>query len=162
MPIFGNPEASERTSVFKDALTIGLSGDVSANTTQSARVTTGDAWLRSTAIEKVDFLKIDVEGAEMDGFNGFREAFLGQKIDLVQFEYGAINLITRVMLADFYRFFEEHGFVVGKLYPEGVGFKDYAIPDEDFSRPIYVACHSSRRDIIEAIRCPPLTFDTRS
>ena len=122
-----------------------------------AQVRTGDSYLRDTGIERVDFLKVDVEGAEHAVFAGFAEAFAANRIGMVQFEYGPSNLVTRHLLADFCAFFAERGFAVGKLYPEGVAFKPYAIEDEDFVGPNYVACHTSRPELIEALRCDPLT-----
>jgi FkbM family methyltransferase len=129
-------------------------GDVIETT---ARVTTGDLYLRAHAITHVDLLKIDVEGAEFSVIEGFADSFARGAIDLVQFEYGPINLATRKLLADFVAFFAERGFVVGKIYPEGVAFKPYELGDEDFVGPNYLACHARRGDIIAALQCPPLT-----
>jgi FkbM family methyltransferase len=123
----------------------------------TARVTTGDAYLRTHAIAHVDLLKIDVEGAEFSVLEGFAESFARGAIDMVQSEYGPINLTTRKLLADFVAFFIEKGFAVGKIYPEGVAFKPYELGDEDFVGPNYLACHERRGNIIAALRCPPLT-----
>jgi FkbM family methyltransferase len=122
------------------------------------QVTTGDAYLRRHGITHVDMLKIDVEGAEFSVLRGFAQAFVSGAIDLVQFEYGPLNLSTRDFLGDFYTFFDAHGYLVGKLYPEGVAFKPYMRDDEDFIGPNYVACRTARADIIAALRCSPLTF----
>ncbi len=121
-----------------------------------ARMITGDSYLRQAGITHVDLLKIDVEGAEFHVLHGFAQAFAAGTIDIVQFEYGKLNLSTREFLGDFWKFFTDRGFTVGKLYPEGVAFKDYDMSDEDFIGPNFIACRSARRDIIEALRCPPL------
>lgn len=125
-----------------------------------ARVTTGDAYLQRAGITHVDLLKIDVEGAEFPVLYGFSDAFAAGAIDLVQFEYGKLNLSTRQFLGDFWRFFTDRGFIVGKLYPEGVAFKDYDLDDEDFIGPNYIACRAARADIVAALRCPPLKVAT--
>jgi len=119
-----------------------------------ARITTGDAYLATNGIDHVDFLKIDVEGAEDAVFRGFEQALTRGAIDLIQFEYGPLNLSTRYFLADADRFLAGHGYVLGKLYPEGVAFKTFHAQDEDFIGPNYVACHTSRQDLIAALRCP--------
>ena len=123
-----------------------------------ARITTGDAYLHAAGLRHVDMLKIDVEGAEFSVLRGFAGAFDCRAIDLVQFEYGKLNLSTRQFLGDLWQFFTDRGYVVGKLYPEGIAFKKYDLNDEDFIGPNYIACLGSRTDIIEALRCPPLTL----
>ena len=122
-----------------------------------ARVITGDAYLRERGIKHVDVLKIDVEGAEFAVLHGFADAFALGAIDLVQFEYGALNLPLRYFLADLWKFFTDRGYIVGKLYPEGVSFKDFDPTDEDFMGPNYIACRTERADIVAALRCPVLT-----
>lgn len=123
---------------------------------EQADVRTGDAYLAEHGIDRIDLLKIDVEGAEEAVLRGFVRAFAEQRITLVQFEYGWVNAHNGFRLKDAYAFFEERGFVLGKLYPEGVAFKPYAYADEDFVGPNYVACHASRADIVEHLRCAPL------
>jgi len=120
----------------------------------AARITTGDAYLAERGIDHVDLLKIDVEGAEDAVFRGFGQSFARGAIDLVQFEYGPLSLSTRYFLADAAAFFAEHGYVLGKLYPEGVAFKAFEAGDEDFVGPNYVACREARADLIAALRCP--------
>jgi hypothetical protein len=43
--------------------------------------------------------------------------------------------------------------VVGKLFPEGVAFKDFDMTDEDFIGPNFIACLKGRPDLVEALRC---------
>jgi FkbM family methyltransferase len=151
------PENNTAASTVRAALQVAMEQQGLSEVQEiRARITTGDAYLRQAGIERVDVLKIDVEGAEFSVLRGFAEAFGRRAIDLVQFEYGAINLSTRDFLADFYHFFKERGFAIGKLYPEGVAFKAYEIGDEDFIGPNYIACRMDRPDIIETLRCPVL------
>jgi len=119
----------------------------------SAAIMTGDQYMADRRIDRIDFLKIDVEGAEWDVLEGFSDAFAGKKIQMVQFEYGPLNLKTRRFLGDFWAFFADRGFTLGKLYPEGVAFKDFDISDEDFTGPNFIACLSTRTDLIEGLRC---------
>jgi FkbM family methyltransferase len=120
----------------------------------AARITTGDAYLERNNIDHVDFLKIDVEGAEPQVLAGFSASLARGAIDLVQFEYGPLNLSSRWLLADAYEFFRAHGYWLGKLYPEGIAFKSYDHADEDFIGPNYVACRELRVDLISALHCP--------
>lgn len=156
--IYHAPESNTATSTVREALEVGAA-DHGINTIQElrGRVVTGDAYLEARGVGQVDLLKIDVEGAEPGVLTGFDGAFARGAVDVVQFEYGTVNLTTRYLLADFYAFFEARGFVLGKLLPEGVAFKPYEVADEDFVGPNLVAVRTARTDIIEALRCPPLT-----
>ncbi len=152
--IFHAPESDTATSTLRAAIEVSAPNhDIHTVTEMSARITTGDAYLQAQTIAHVDMLKIDVEGAEFAVLNGFADAFARRAISLVQFEYGEINLRTRSFLADFYDFFAARGFVLGKLYPDGVAFKPYALADEDFVGPNYIACLADRSDLIAALSC---------
>ncbi len=158
IPLYVLPDSDTESSTLREAAEFaardqGLSSIVET----TAHVTTGDAYLAARDIAHVDLLKIDVEGAEFSVLDGFTASFARGAIDMVQFEYGPLNLTTRKLLADFDAFFTAHGFVLGKIYPEGVAFKSYELSDEDFVGPNYLACHQRRADIIAALRCPPLT-----
>lgn len=155
--LFASSESNTASSTIREAIEVSrLAHGITTIEEVAARVTTGDRFLREAGIERVDFLKIDVEGAEFSVLRGFSEAFDRSAIDLVQFEYGLINLQTRDFLEDYYKFFTERGFVVGKLFPEGVAFKEYAIADEDFAGPNYIACRACRADLIAALRFPEM------
>ena len=138
---------TERASLNRAALTLDLNEQI---TPIAVKTITGDVYLREHGIDHVDLLKIDVEGAEMSVLRSFNAPFRRGAIDMVQFEYGAINLTTRHFLADFQVFFEQFGLQMGKVYPEAVLFKSYETMDEDFIGPVYVACR--RMDIIDAVR----------
>lgn len=105
-------------------------------------VSSGDAFLAAQGIADVDFLKVDVEGAEHLVFRGFEQALAGRRIRFVQFEYGRVNILTGFLLKNFYDLFAGHGYVVGKIYPDAVDVRDYRLADEDFLGPNYLACRS--------------------
>jgi hypothetical protein len=115
------------------------------------RVEPGDALAARLGVERIDLLKIDVEGMEPRVLAGFSGCFERGAIELVQFEYGRVNILSRFLLRDFYAFFTERGYRVGKLYPERVDFRPYDLADEDFLGPNYVACRSLRADLVEAL-----------
>lgn len=61
-------------------------------------------------IKKIDFLKIDVEGAEMKVLQGARKLFAKQKIELVLFEFGKKAANFGYTFADMYTFFDSQKF----------------------------------------------------
>jgi FkbM family methyltransferase len=118
----------------------------------SGRTVTGDAYLAQHGIDRIDILKIDVEGAEHRVLKGFARGLANRRITVVQFEYGHLNIFSRSLLLDFYRLLEPLGFVLGKLYPDGVAFRPWEAHAENFYGPNYVAVLSDRHDIIRAVR----------
>jgi FkbM family methyltransferase len=112
----------------------------------------GDEYMRDNGIFRIDFLKIDVEGAEQLVLSGLGEALQTGSIDVIQFEYGRVNILTHFLLRDFYEFLEARGYVVGKLYPGHVDFRPYTFEDEDFLGPNFLAVRRARSDIVDALR----------
>jgi len=90
-------------------------------------------------IGHIDFLKIDVEGAEHLVLRGFGDLLSPDRVPVVQFEYGMVNIVTKFLLRDFYAHFEGRGYRVGKLFPGYVRFRPYRFQDEDFLGPNYIA-----------------------
>ena len=108
-------------------------------------IITGDNYVRSREIEYIDFLKIDTEGAEKMVLDGFTQTLKENKIGIIQFEYGFINVLTKFLLVDYYEFFKPLGYEIGKVTPEGITFSDYRLTDEDFKGPNYLAVHESKK-----------------
>jgi len=119
---------------------------------QTIELVRGDDFLREQKIDKVDFIKLDLEGAEYDALLGFDEALKNKKIKAVQFEYGYINITTRHLLIDFYNLFRDSGYVVGKIFPKIVEFRDYDFKYEDFLGPNFIAVDEDEKELIERLR----------
>ena len=119
--------------------------------TVDSSVTTGDAYMADLGIDRVNLLKIDVEGAEHLVLEGFADALSNGRIDAVQFEYGYVSTLTHFLLRDFYELFMRSGFVVGKIYPAAVEFTGYSVEAEDFRGPNYLAVRKDRRDLVAAL-----------
>jgi len=119
--------------------------------TTTGHVRKGDDYIKQYNIDHVHFLKIDVEGAEPLVLKGLLKTFEQKKIDVVQFEYGNINILTHYLLFDFYQFFVAKGYVIGKIFPNYVDFKKYAYGDENFLGPNYLAVKEDKVDFIKAL-----------
>lgn len=103
----------------------------------------GDDYVESRKIDKIDFLKIDTEGAEEKVFKGFENSFKNGKVKVIQFEYGYICVLTKWLLIDSYKYLKPFGYHLGRLKNGSIEFKDYNLTDEDFSGPDYIAVHES-------------------
>jgi FkbM family methyltransferase len=102
----------------------------------------GDEFLGREGIRDIDFLKLDVEGAEHLVLRGLEGVLRERRIRFVQFEYGRVNIMTRFLLKDFYNLFAGYGYVVGKIFPDHVDIRGYDLADEDFLGPNYFACRA--------------------
>lgn len=111
----------------------------------------GDDFVKEKAINEIFFLKIDTEGHEMNVLKGFEEMFKNKKVINIQFEYGYTYIPNRVFLADLYSLLSGYGFVLGRIYPEGVKFSDYDIfRDDDFRMKNYFATLDQK--VVELLR----------
>lgn len=115
------------------------------------RVVTGDGYIERHGIDHVDMIKLDVEGAESLVLKGLAKIISEGRVDVVQFEYGQVSILTKYLLQDFYNFFTVQGYRVGKIYPDYVEFRDYAFEHEDFRGSNYVAVRADRSDLIAAV-----------
>lgn len=117
----------------------------------TAEVITGDSYAALKGVKHIDLLKIDVEGMEGRVLKGFQGMLGRQAIDLVQFEYGRVSIVNRYLLRDFHSFFQAAGYVVGKVFPNYVDFRDYEFADEDFMGPNFLACRGDKAEYLRAL-----------
>jgi len=135
-----------------DVLSTILDFDNTNAQSVSCRVITGAEYAEKHAIDTIDFLKIDVEGAESLVLQGFKSLLQAKKIRLIQFEYNQGAIISGFLLRNFYQLLTEHGYVLGKLFPNGVLFEAYSQEKEDFQGPNYVAVQQDDQALIDAIK----------
>jgi FkbM family methyltransferase len=109
-----------------------------------ATLTTLDEFCRSEHIEAIDFLKIDVEGAEHRVLKGARH-LLGNT-SCIQFEYGPFSIQTRFLLNDYFDLLADR-FLIGKIYPNYIAFGDYDWREENFRFCNYLCVAKDRADL---------------
>jgi FkbM family methyltransferase len=109
-------------------------------------VTTLDRFCAEQGIDRIDYLKIDVEGAEHRVLKGASELLRAGRIGCIQFEYGAFSIDTRIMLRDY---FEQLAptYVIGKIYPDHVAFADYDWTMESFRFSNYLCLSRDRPEL---------------
>lgn len=100
----------------------------------------GDTYCSQHSIERIDFLKLDVEGHELAVLRGFARMLGEGRIDSLQFEYGGTWVDARTWLKDAFELLQTHGYAVGKLCPHGVRwYPRYEQRLETFQYANYVA-----------------------
>jgi FkbM family methyltransferase len=117
----------------------------------------GDEYCLNNNVHSIDFLKIDVEGAEHLVLGGFTNLLKSGKIKVIQFEYGYTHADAKFLIKDFYKLFNSFEYVLGPLKPSGVIFMDFDYALNDFnSGPNYVAVHKNQIEIINSIKGKPI------
>lgn len=61
-----------------------------------------DNYCTAKKIQKIDFIKIDVEGSELFVLKGSEQLLKKDKIKIIQFEFNEPNVANRIFLKDFY------------------------------------------------------------
>lgn len=119
--------------------------------------TTGDEYCLVNNINHIDFLKIDVEGAENIVLNGFSGMIKKQKIDIIQFEYGYTHGDSHFLMKDFYNLFIENNYSVGPIKKNGVIFMDFDYRLNNFqSGPNFIAVSNKKKSIIRSLEGPKI------
>jgi FkbM family methyltransferase len=114
-------------------------------------VETGDSYILRSGIDRIDFVKIDVEGADHLVLGGLTDALRRGCVSAVQFEFGLGHALSRVLLKDFYDLLGGHGFEIGPIYPDGVEFMDYTLYLERSRVGNFFAVRSDRHDMREQV-----------
>jgi FkbM family methyltransferase len=115
-----------------------------------AKLRTGDRYCEDRHIGAIDFVKIDVEGAEYRVLKGLSSRLREAKIHCLQFEYGAFSTQTRFLLADYYSLLSQE-YWIGKVYPTYVEFREYEWTMEDFRFANYCCVSKARPDLRELL-----------
>ena len=113
-------------------------------------VTTGERYVKEQGIERIDMLKIDVEGMDLQVIKGFGDGL--QQIKVIQFEYGIFNIASRDLLVDFHALLTAAGFRVGKIYPRTVEFFDYHYSREDFLGNNFLAVRREETELLARLQ----------
>jgi len=154
LDVFYMEAADQLTTAYRDNFSEAFEtsgAKRSALQSLRSRVIRGDDYAREHGIQMIDLLKIDVEGMEERVLMGFSDMLKGHRIRVVQFEYNTTNIVSKFMLRDAHRFFNDYGYRVGKLYPNYVEFRDYHYRQEDFCGPNLIAVRKEDDDVLKLL-----------
>lgn len=112
--------------------------------TLTGEIRRGDEWAIANRVTNVDFLKVDVEGMELDVLSSFGALLETAAIRFIQFEHQG----GRAMLRDFYSLLTPRGYRIGKIYSRYVDFCDYRGDLEHIAGPNYLAVRSDETQAI--------------
>jgi FkbM family methyltransferase len=100
-------------------------------------VITGASFVKEHEINKIDVLKVDVEGHDLKVIKGFGDFI--NNVRCIQFEYGVYNITSKDLLIDFYSYMQKYNFIIGRLYPHYVDFSEFTYSRENFLGGNYIA-----------------------
>lgn len=97
--LYTNSIGSGLASMYKRRLEhFGISMDKN----EEIKLSTIDDYCEINNIDRIHFLKLDIEGHEIKALNGAAKMISSRKIDVIQFEFGGCNIDSRTYFQDFY------------------------------------------------------------
>ena len=103
-----------------------------------------DDYCAEKEIRQIDFLKVDIEGNELELFRGAKNLLSNNQIRLVQFEYGGTYIDSRTFLKDIFKFFNNYPtYRFYKIFPSSLKlFEHYDQREENFQYQNWVVTNA--------------------
>ena len=136
--LYSDEPGSELGSLYRrDLHRVG----VKFGETETVRVRRLDTLCAELDVGRVDFLKIDTEGGDLDILRGAGELLQGALVRVIQFEFGGTALDTRQPLRDYFDLLEP-AYRIHRLLPAGLWPLDWCERVEIAHYANYVALPS--------------------
>jgi FkbM family methyltransferase len=105
---------------------------------------TVDEVIKKYGIDKVDFMKMDIEGHELAALHGAEQSLRNGAIRTLSFEFGGANIDSRTYFQDFLYLLSPLGCVFFRILPTGsvVPVKKYKEILEDFRTTNYIVARA--------------------
>lgn len=109
------PDGSEHASLYREVIS-----DIHYQAVKRypVKVTTLDNIVKKEKLNKIDFLKIDTEGNELEVLKGAKELLKSNKITCIHFEFNEMNKISKVFMNDFFKILPNY--TLYRLLPNGL------------------------------------------
>jgi FkbM family methyltransferase len=106
MYTYSHDHTSGHASVYKDVLTdLHRANEIIEI---DFEITNVDTFCEKNHVYHIDFMKIDTEGHELEVLIGAADMISNKKIDIIQFEFNEMNIVSRVFLKDFYTILSDY------------------------------------------------------
>ena len=141
-------EDSPTWSTFYRRLAVENEYNLAAPIILPVPVHTLDRYCNHMNISRISFMKIDVEGAELDVLRGAKELFCEDRMDFVQFEYGGTFRDAGIALEQVFQIFSQHQFLMFRISPKGLIYISRFSPDmEDYNYANFLAVNKRFKTI---------------
>ncbi len=115
LSFYTNSEYSEIGGVYdKDFSQFGFSTEK----VEELNFDTIDNFCKNNGVNKINMLKVDVEGHDFFVLEGAKEMIEQQQIDFIQFEFGTANYLSKTHFYDFFKLLSNN-YVLAKLLADG-------------------------------------------
>ena len=92
---------------------------------EEIKLSTLDVYCSANKIDRIHFLKLDIEGHELKALNGAKRMIDSKNIDIIQFEFGGANIDSRTYFQDFFYLLKDN-YSIYRIVKDGL-----------FEMPIY-------------------------
>jgi FkbM family methyltransferase len=131
-PLFAGDSGSTQASLLSRDILVG------ATSTDVALLRLED-YLRDMGLDRIDLLKLDVEGSELAALEGLGSALNVDCVRAIQLEYGGTTLDSGTSLREIYACLADRGYAVAKLFPRFLEIRAYQPWMEHYTYANYVA-----------------------
>ena len=125
------------------AATASIHGAVGKDTDQlvqeQIKIERLDDFCQTNSIDRIAFLKIDVEGHELETLKGAKRMMDEDRVDFIQFEFGEFHMDARCYFRDFWQILSPK-YSIYRILPKGLRkIEDYSTDLEVFNTINYLA-----------------------
>ena len=106
----------------------------------SILTTSIDSYCKRLGIKRVNFIKIDVEGSEVDVLHGCSKLLQQGKIDYIQFEYGGTYIDSQTTLKEVFSYLQSCRYLIFKILSNKIEYiPQFLHEHEDFRYSNFLA-----------------------
>ncbi len=148
-------EANPMLSTFYRRVDVEKQGLINTPKEITVLTTTIDNYCQRHGIKRINFVKIDVEGGELDVLYGAKYFIETGRIDYLQFEYGGTYLDAKTNLKEAFEYLQKFGYLIFKILPDKLEYKPtFLAEDENFEFSNFLAVNERFRQNVlgEALR----------
>lgn len=146
--MIGLGEDNKSLTLYSDKTGSGLASlfqrdldhfDLHLDSKEDVSIRTIDSFCKENSIQKIDFLKLDIEGNEINALIGAKDMLASSSISFIQFEFGGSNIDSRTYFHDFYTILNDK-YHIYRILKDGVRKIDrYTEFNELFGVTNYIA-----------------------
>lgn len=139
-------EANSLLSTFYRRVDVEKQGLLSKPKEIRVLTTTIDNYCQRHGIKRINFIKIDAGGSELDVIWGANHFLERGRIDYLQFEYGGTYLDSKKTLKQAFEYLQKFRYSIFKILPDGLEYQPKFQPeDENFEYSNFLAVNERFR-----------------